>query len=38
MPRSIDIILRNEIVDRAKAGDKSTFTGCLVAVPGIFYI
>ena len=35
MPRSMDIILRNEMVDRAKPGDKCTFTGSLVVVPDI---
>mmetsp|Transcript_19719 Transcript_19719/g.35817 ORF Transcript_19719/g.35817 Transcript_19719/m.35817 type:complete len:90 (+) Transcript_19719:1562-1831(+) len=27
MPRSIDIIARNEMVEKAKAGDKCVFTG-----------
>jgi DNA replication licensing factor MCM6 len=35
MPRSIDIILRGEIVDLAKPGDRSIFTGTLVVVPDI---
>ena len=35
MPRSIDIILRGEIVDQAKPGDRSIFTGSLVVVPDI---
>lgn len=35
MPRSIDVILRNEIVDAAKPGDKCIFTGTLVVVPDI---
>ena len=30
MPRSIDVILRNESVEKAKAGDKSVFTGTLI--------
>jgi DNA replication licensing factor MCM6 len=33
MPRSIDVILRNEMVERAKAGDKCVFTGSLVVIP-----
>lgn len=33
MPRSIDVILRNEIVDMAKPGDRSIFTGTLIVVP-----
>eukprot|EP00033_Pygsuia_biforma_P003674 GCRY01004024.1.p1 GENE.GCRY01004024.1~~GCRY01004024.1.p1 ORF type:complete len:815 (-),score=288.74 GCRY01004024.1:255-2699(-) len=35
MPRSIDIIMRNESVERAKAGDKCVFTGTLIAVPDV---
>lgn len=33
MPRSIDIIVRNEMVERAKAGDKCVFTGSMVVIP-----
>jgi DNA replication licensing factor MCM6 len=33
MPRSMDVILRNEMVERAKAGDKCVFTGSLVVLP-----
>lgn len=35
MPRTIDVILRGEIVDRAKAGEKCVFTGALIVVPDI---
>jgi DNA replication licensing factor MCM6 len=35
MPRSIDVILRGEIVDQCKPGDKAEFTGMLVVVPDI---
>eukprot|EP00049_Salpingoeca_infusionum_P011179 m.192559 g.192559 ORF g.192559 m.192559 type:complete len:799 (-) comp14858_c0_seq1:250-2646(-) len=35
MPRSVDIILRHESVERAKAGDKVAFVGCLIAVPDV---
>lgn len=35
MPRSIDVILRGDIVDNAKPGDKAIFTGKLVVVPDI---
>ena len=35
MPRSIDIILRGEIVDSAKPGDRSIFSGNLVVVPDV---
>lgn len=33
MPRSLDVILRNEMVERAKAGDKCVFCGSLVVLP-----
>ena len=33
MPRSMDVILRNEMVERCKAGDKCVFTGTLVVLP-----
>ena len=35
MPRSIDVILRGEIVDLPKPGDKAIFTGRLVVVPDV---
>jgi DNA replication licensing factor MCM6 len=35
MPRSIDVILRGEIVDLSKPGDNANFTGKLVVVPDI---
>jgi DNA replication licensing factor MCM6 len=35
MPRSIDVILRGEIVDMAKPGDRTIFTGNLVVVPDV---
>ncbi|RDA85153.1 hypothetical protein CP532_1576, partial [Ophiocordyceps camponoti-leonardi (nom. inval.)] len=35
MPRTLDVILRGEIVDRAKAGEKCIFTGALIVVPDI---
>ncbi|RDW69711.1 DNA helicase-1 [Coleophoma cylindrospora] len=35
MPRTIDVILRGEIVDRAKAGEKCIFTGALIVVPDV---
>ena len=35
MPRSIDVILRNEIVDTAKPGDRWIFTGTLIVVPDV---
>ena len=33
MPRSMDVILRNEMVEHCKAGDKCVFTGSLVVLP-----
>lgn len=35
MPRSLDVILRNEIVETCKPGDKCVFTGTLLVVPDI---
>ncbi|ORY90619.1 MCM2/3/5 family-domain-containing protein [Leucosporidium creatinivorum] len=35
MPRSLDVILRAEIVERAKAGDKCVFTGTFIVVPDV---
>ncbi|KAI9713545.1 MAG: MCM DNA helicase complex subunit mcm6 [Bogoriella megaspora] len=35
MPRTLDVILRGEIVDRAKAGEKCIFTGTLIVIPDI---
>ncbi|KAI9033970.1 MCM2/3/5 family-domain-containing protein [Phycomyces nitens] len=35
MPRSMDVIVRNEMVERAKAGDKCIFTGTLIVVPDV---
>nr|CAG4717771.1 unnamed protein product [Naegleria fowleri] len=35
MPRTLDIILRNDCVECAKAGDKCLFTGTLLAVPDV---
>jgi DNA replication licensing factor MCM6 len=32
LPRSLDVILRNELVEQAKAGDKCVFTGMLVVL------
>jgi len=33
MPRSLDIIVRGDMVERAKAGDRIIFTGSLVVIP-----
>ena len=35
MPRSLDVILRSEMVERAKAGDKCVFTGSFIVVPDV---
>ena len=35
MPRSLDVIVRGEMVERAKAGDKCVFTGTFVVVPDV---
>mmetsp|Transcript_67534 Transcript_67534/g.201841 ORF Transcript_67534/g.201841 Transcript_67534/m.201841 type:complete len:630 (+) Transcript_67534:95-1984(+) len=35
MPRTVDVILRGENVERAKAGDKCVFTGALIVVPDV---
>lgn len=35
MPRTLDVILRGDIVDRAKAGDKCVFTGTEIVVPDV---
>ena len=33
MPRTIDVIVRGELVERAKAGDRCSITGTLVVIP-----
>mmetsp|Transcript_18343 Transcript_18343/g.45021 ORF Transcript_18343/g.45021 Transcript_18343/m.45021 type:complete len:922 (-) Transcript_18343:85-2850(-) len=35
MPRAIEVILRNEVVERAKPGDKVVVTGTLIVVPDV---
>lgn len=35
MPRTLDIILRGETVDRAKPGDKCKFTGTEIVIPDV---
>lgn len=35
MPRSMDVILRSEIVERAKAGDRCVFTGTFIVLPDV---
>lgn len=35
MPRTLDIIIREDLVEKVKAGDKCEFTGTLIVVPDI---
>ena len=35
MPRSIDIILRDDLVETVKPGDKVNFIGNIIVVPDI---
>lgn len=35
MPRSLDVILRSEQVERAKPGDRCVFTGTFIVVPDV---
>ncbi len=35
MPRTIDIILRGEVVEMAKPGQTVVFTGTLIVVPDV---
>ncbi|KAI9325175.1 MCM2/3/5 family-domain-containing protein [Obelidium mucronatum] len=35
MPRSIDVVVRNEVVEKAKAGDSVIIFGCPIVVPDI---
>jgi DNA replication licensing factor MCM6 len=35
MPRAMDVILRGEMVDRAKAGERCIFTGTLIVIPDV---
>ena len=35
LPRTMEVVLRNEQVEQARAGDKLVFTGNLVVVPDI---
>ncbi|KAF8959435.1 hypothetical protein BDZ97DRAFT_1838072 [Flammula alnicola] len=35
MPRSLDVILRSEMVERAKPGDKCVFTGTFSVVQDV---
>jgi len=35
MPRSMDVIVRDEMTERCKPGDKVLVTGCLIVVPEV---
>lgn len=35
MPRSLDVIVRDDMCDKAKPGDKIMVTGCLIVVPDV---
>jgi DNA replication licensing factor MCM6 len=35
MPRSMDVIVRDEMTERCKPGDKILVTGCLIVVPEV---
>jgi DNA replication licensing factor MCM6 len=35
MPRSLRVVLRNELCEKAKPGDKAVFTGTLIVVPDV---
>lgn len=33
LPRAMDVIIRNEMVERIRPGDKAIFTGSLIVIP-----
>lgn len=35
LPRSLDVIIRGEMVEQVRPGDKVVFTGCLIVVPDL---
>jgi DNA replication licensing factor MCM6 len=35
VPRSLDVIVRHEMCERAKPGDQCVFTGYLIAAPDV---
>lgn len=35
IPRTLDIVVRNDIVDKAKPGDRCFFTGVLIVIPDV---
>ena len=35
MPRTLEIVLRHDAVEKAKAGDRCIFVGTLIVVPDV---
>jgi DNA replicative helicase MCM subunit Mcm2 (Cdc46/Mcm family) len=35
LPRTLEVIFRNDTVEQARAGDKLVFAGCMVVVPDV---
>ena len=35
MPRTLDVIVRHDVVEKAKPGDRVIFTGSLIVVPDV---
>ena len=35
LPRTMEVILRNDVVEHARAGDETNFTGTLLVVPDV---
>jgi DNA replicative helicase MCM subunit Mcm2 (Cdc46/Mcm family) len=35
MPRSIDVILRNELIDKGQPGDQAHIVGYLAVIPDV---
>ena len=38
LPRTMEVVFRNDIVEQARAGDKLVFSGSLVVVPDVSVI
>ena len=35
LPRTMEVILRNDQVESVRPGDKACFTGCLIVIPDV---
>ena len=35
MPRTMEVILRDDLVEAARPGDRCIFVGCLIALPDV---